>query len=597
MLKQLAMVAVAVIIALSAVSIATADGNSNSLTSTNHVNVGNYLLENTTTNSPYNLSYVNDNAHILVATSVNATGQPITSTSVKLFNADNVRTLGNNLTAFTTGNENTLILATQGFTAGVTPSITLNLTTPARAVILNQMQSSFMSEHSGSLASTFYDNKIYTINDNGMSFLLFSNVKANLGNSNHTLTYSGQSSLSENVYVGLVSTSALRDSFENQIMDHNNAFTYNNTTGSVSGKFLSFNFNNTTGVFTNLTSNITGNGIFTSMEASGNGTIGLNNLNPMFPTVSPILSGNLFFYGNSTVVYQIHDNPSLVSNILLSNGTLNLSVAKGINVTIYRPQITDVQHENLSGNLNYTGVSLGDQFDVEASSTIVLLHNSTFRASLFAHHAKVSFNNTTSQLSLTTQSNAKITFVAPPGLQQISHPIANAIQYAVEHGKLAAMVVLGAPGVSNSNMSVSYNSTMNINIQNVNTNSVTIKVSSRSSHEGTNFGIFVPNGVIANNSKIVVTFDSKDTVTVSNISSVINATSSTQASIYKVSVNGGTLLVIHVPHFSNHTIQISAVNTQTGLPGLPGNDSLYVIGGTVVIVALIGVGLAMRKRK
>ena len=438
---------------------------------------------------------------------------------------------------------------------------------------------------------------MYTVTVDNMSFMLFSTVKANLSDSNQTLTYSGQNSLTGNIYVGLVSTSALQDSFEKQLSDHRNAFIYNNTTGAVSGKFLSFNFNDTTGVFTNYTSNETGNSIFTSMEASGNGTIGLDNPNPMFPTVSPVLTGNLFFYGNNTVVYQIHDNPSLVNNIYLSNGTLNLSVAKGLNVTIYRPQVSDVQHENLSGNLNYTGVSLGDQFDVEASSTIVLLHNSTFRASLFAHHATVSYNNTTGQLSLTTNDNAKITFVAPPGFQQINHHIANVIQYAVEHGKLAAMVVLGAPGINNSNMSVSYNSTMNINIQNVNTNSVTIKVGSKSSHEGTNFGIFVPNGVIANNSKIVVTFDSKNTVTVSNISSVINATSNTQASIYKVSVNGGTLIVIHVPHFSNHTIQISAVNSQAGLPGLPGNDSLYVLGGAVVVVALVGIGLATRKRK
>ncbi len=597
MLKQLAMVAVAVIIALSAVSIATADGNSNSLTSTNSVTVGNYLLENTTTTGSFNLSYVNDNAHILVANSVNATGQSVSTTSTKLFNADNTHTLGNNLTVFTAGSEKTLILATQRLTAGVTPSITLNLTSPVSSVMLNQMQNSFLSEHSSSLVSTFFANKVYTVTVDNMSFMLFSTVKANLSDSNQTLTYSGQNSLTGNIYVGLVSTSALQDSFEKQLSDHRNAFIYNNTTGAVSGKFLSFNFNDTTGVFTNYTSNETGNSIFTSMEASGNGTIGLDNPNPMFPTVSPVLTGNLFFYGNNTVVYQIHDNPSLVNNIYLSNGTLNLSVAKGLNVTIYRPQVSDVQHENLSGNLNYTGVSLGDQFDVEASSTIVLLHNSTFRASLFAHHATVSYNNTTGQLSLTTNDNAKITFVAPPGFQQINHHIANVIQYAVEHGKLAAMVVLGAPGINNSNMSVSYNSTMNINIQNVNTNSVTIKVGSKSSHEGTNFGIFVPNGVIANNSKIVVTFDSKNTVTVSNISSVINATSNTQASIYKVSVNGGTLIVIHVPHFSNHTIQISAVNSQAGLPGLPGNDSLYVLGGAVVVVALVGIGLATRKRK
>lgn len=596
MLKQLAMFTVAVVMVLSAVSIVTADGISTS--TSNYAKLGNYLLENTTQNGSYNLSYVNDNAHILVANSINATGQAIGSTSLTQFNTDNLVRLGNsNLTVFTSGSEKTLLMATQNpLSGGVIPSITLNLTAPVSQVVLNSRQTAFLSNHSGTLVSTFYQNNIYNFTVGGMSFLLFSSVKAGLSNSKMTLTYSGQSSISAPVFVGIVSTSALKNMFETERGNNGNPFLYNNTTGAVSGKYMSFNFNDKSGSFTNITSNLVHGTVFTSMAASGNGTIGLNNPNPEFPTISPILAGNLFFYGNNTVVYQIHDNPSLATNILLSNGTLNLSVAKGINVSVYRPAPEDVRNASIT-NSNYTSAGLGDQFEVEASSTIVLLHNSTFRASLFAHHATVSVNNTTGMISITTNGNAQISFVAPPGLQQISHPLAKAIEYAVEHGRLAALVVLGTPGSNNTNISVSYNSTMSINIQNVNTNSVTIKVSSTSSHEGTNFGIFVPNGVISNNSKIVVTFDSKNTVTVSNISSVINATSTTQAAIYKVSVSGGTLIVVHVPHFSNHTIEISTAGTQTGLPGLPGNESVYVIGGAIVVVALIGVGLAMRRRK
>ncbi len=594
MLKQLAMAAVALVIVLSAVSIATADGIST--TTSNHVKVGNYLLQNATKSGSYNLSYVNDNAHILVANSINATGQTISGTAISKLNVDNMFSLGN-MTVFNLGGESTLIAETQTpLTVGANPSITLNLSAPVSQVHLNSKQTSYLSEHSGSMASSIYANNIYNLEIGGMSFLIFSNVNAKLSNSNSTLTYSGNA-LSGSVLVGMTPAVALKDMFEKEIGDRSNAFTYNNTTGAASGRFVSFNFNDSSGVFTNYTSNISHATVFTSIEASGNGTIGLNSPNPLFPTVSPILAGSLFFYGNNTVVYQMHDNPSLVSNILLSNGTLDLKVAKGINISVYRPSVSDVMHQNLSGNLNYTGVGLGDQFEVEASSTIVLLHNSTFRASIFAHHATVSVNNTTGMISITTEQNAKISFVAPPGLQQISHPLARAIQYAVEHGKLAALVVLGAPGSNNTNMSVNYNSSMAINIQNVNTNSVTIKVASTSSHEGTNFGVFVPNGVIANNSKIVVTFDSKDTVTVSNISSVINATSSTQASVYKVNVNGGTLIIIHVPHFSNHTIQISTASSQPGLPNLSGNGTMYVIAGVIVVIALIGVGLAVRKRK
>lgn len=596
MLKQLAMLAVATVIVLSAVSIATADGNSSS--NSNQVKLGNYLLENTTQTGSYNLSYVNDNAHILVANSLNATGQPVTGNVLSKLASDHMATLGSNMTALTLGNEKTLLLADQNTISGSAgPSITLNLTAPAKQVTLNSKQETFLSGHNGSMASTFYSNNLYSVNAGGMSFLLFANVNAALSNSNSTLTYRGTGVLTGDVFVGMIPTTALQNMFENEVGDHGNAFAYNNSTGAATGRYASFNFNSSSGIISNYASNVTGNTVFTSIEASGNGTIGLNNPSPLFPTASPILAGNLFFYGNNTVVYQMHDNPSLVSNFLLSNGTLNLSVAKGLNMTVFRPSVNDVQHLNLSGSMNYTSVGLGDQFEVESASTIVLLHNSTFRASLFVHNAKVSVDNNTGMISVATQGNSMISFVAPPGLQQISHPLAGAIQYAVEHGRLAAMVVLGTPGSNNTNMSVSYNSTMNINVQNVKAGSVTIKVGSNSSHEGTNFGIFVPNGVIANNTAISVTFDSKDIVTVSNISSVINATSSTQASVYKVSVSGGTLIVVHVPHFSNHTIEISSTANQPMFGNLPGSDTVYVIAGAIVVIALIGVGIAMRRRK
>ena len=147
MLKQLAMFTVALVMVLSAVSIVTADGISTS--TSNHAKFGNYLLENTTQTGSFNLSYVNDNAHILVANSINATGQAISSTGLSKFSTDSAVNLGSNLTVFTSGSEKTLLLGTQSpLTGSVTPSITLNLTTPVSKVVLNSQQTSFLSNHS-----------------------------------------------------------------------------------------------------------------------------------------------------------------------------------------------------------------------------------------------------------------------------------------------------------------------------------------------------------------------------------------------------------------------------------------------------------------
>lgn len=598
MLKQIALVAVALVMVLSAVSVATADTN----LGPNAIKVGNFALyENQTTGALYNLSYVNDNYEAIIASSVVATGHAMGQIYLNNFSSDSMKTIGNNLTAFTSGNENTLIMGTQSSTLGSVASIVLNLNAPAAKVNLTSSQQLYLKDHSGAVAAAFLSNYMYNVNVNGTDFVLFSTQNAVLTNGNATLTYSKSGPLMNNVFVGVSSASALKTTLEKEINSHDGApFFYNNTTGSVLGRYVSMDFNTTSGVISNYSLMPSGNVIFNSISATGNGSIGANQPSPVFPTPQPIVAGSVLFYGNNTVVYQMHDNPSLVNNFYLSNGTMNISVASGLNVSVFRPLKVDVEHEDLnSSNVNYTGVSLGDQFDVQAASTMVFVQNSTFKGTFAIHGARVAVNHTTGMISITTNNTAKISFVAPPGLQQLKKDLRDSIQYAIDHGRLAAVVVLGGPGNTSSNLSVSYNSSMQVQIQNVMTNSVTVRVNS-ASHEGTNFAIFVPNGVISNNSQITLKFDNQTVTLSKTVGNVINATSTTQAAFYYVQVSGGTLVVIHVPHFSTHTIEISTASSTTGgtqtFPSLSGHTELYLALGVVGIIAVVAIAAVVRRK-
>lgn len=597
MLKQAALVAVALLMVVSTVSIATADVN----LGPNATKVGNFVLyENSTTGALSNLSFVNDNFEAVIASSISATGNVMVKSNLSNYNLDNLQSFGN-LTVFNAVNENTLILATQSVGIGNSASISLQLNAPVTKLNLTAAQSQYLKDNTGKTAGNFLGNNMYTMTVNGTDFILFSTVNVTLPNGTQDVTFTQSGNMLYNpLFVGISPANALKDTIEKEINKHDGPpFSYNNTTGSVQGRFVSFNLNTSSGVISQFSDSVGNQTVFTSISASGNGTIGSNNPNPAYYSGQPVVAGSVFFYGNNTVVYQVHNNPSMVQNVYLSNGTLTYAVASGLNVTVFKPHVTDVEHENLNATtLNYTGVSLGDQYDVQASSDIVFIHNSTFSGSLFVHGASVAYNNTTGVLSISTTGISHVTFVAPPGVRELEHPVRAAIQYAINHGKLAALVVLGSPQNTSTNLSVNYNSTMQVNVQNVSTGSVTVRVGSLS-HEGTNFAIFVPNNVIQNNSQIKLTFDNQVITLSANMNDVVNATSTTQASFYYIHAQGGTLVIIHVPHFSQHTITISTASTgtTTSLPNLSGHNGLYLTLGVLVVVAAIAGVMIYRKRK
>ncbi len=598
MANKIAMIAIALIMTLSAMSVAAIAAPVNTA---QVKDFGNYSFSyNASTSNIYNLSYKTDSGSTTIASSIVTSGA---NSTTGMGSSEDSNSLSlNNLTVTTASDGNVVLFSSEAYSLLASlsaPSMKFDFTGNVTNVNFTTYQSDYLGSNSSGMMSTFVKHQVYRIQANGTQYFVFSNYAST--RSNNTVTYTGANTLGiAPLVVGISSSGALKDKIHQEIGDHVvNKFFYNNSSGQVTGRFLSLQFNTTTGVISNFTDSISGTQIFTSVASSGNGSIGGGFPGPIFPSSQPIVVGSVFFYANNTAVYQIHDNPSLVSNYYLNNGTTTFNVAQGLNISVIHPVRGDIS-ANGSASVgtslaNYTNVDLGGEYEVEASPTIVMVHNSTFSGSLFVRGANVSVTGNSIQVH--SNKTAQMTFVAPPGVQGKNITLRGALQYGIDHGKLAAVVVLGQPGQTQSNVTMNYNGSVQVSVQSVNTNSVYLKVSGKS-HEGTNIAFFVPNGVINANSTITVKFDSQTVSLTSSANGVINATSSTHATFFSKKVNGGTLIILHVPHFSTHTVEITS-STASGSPSLPlGNHTILYIGLGFVAVVAIAAGVTLtRKRK
>ena len=109
--------------------------------------------------------------------------------------------------------------------------------------------------------------------------------------------------------------------------------------------------------------------------------------------------------------------------------------------------------------------------------------------------------------------------------------------------------------------------------------------------------MFFLNQSFMNSGKIYVYFDG-NLANLSSISTAINATSSTSAYYGYEQVNGGYLVVIHVPHFSDHNITISdsVISSSPGTSPLPLSALDLAIIAVVVVAVIAGIVLAVRKK-
>lgn len=439
---------------------------------------------------------------------------------------------------------------------------------------------------------------VYSVIINEIQFYVFSNSPGTVTGDNLSLHSSGY------VFSGVITFSALVKAIGELKYLHENAFTYNNTTGAVTGKYLSFDFNQSDGIFSGFTKNapypveIPAHEIFTQLYATGNGNLSTSSQFPAIPMNNANVFGDLFIYANNTSIFAVHDNPALQTNMILDNGSLHFMLAPGLKAKVITTagDNTSVSRDQVSGNsTSAASEDLGMNGDLRAGPSSVVIYGDGFLGYMFLHGATANVSG--SNITVTTSGLAGVSFVSPPGLQWssvYSRTIA-AIEWGIEHGRIGAIVDITGGNGTNASVMINFNSTVRTSIVNVTSGKAVVDLSAAVlHHEGTNVLIYIANSVITNNSNIKVTFDGV-TVGVSSLDGVLNTTSSTSAYFAEEKVPGGLLIVLHVPHFSSHTLAIYSTASQSP-SGTTGGKLLLLGGAIAVIVVIAAVAFALRKK-
>jgi hypothetical protein len=553
---------------------------------------GNYTFSaNATMSTLTNLSYQSDNGNLLLASHVLASsgsatkiGYTFTQYAIKLDNA----------TILKNGQENVFLMLSNYMDSYQNYTMNPKGTLSTVKMDLNMQMQDTMENMSMSVGlGTSFNSTVYSFIYNETEFYVFSNGQSVMSGSSISFHSTGY------LLTGIISFGGLVNSVDNYKYVKENSFTYNSATGNVSGKYASFNLNASTGVISSFRENIINQTIFNTVYVTGNGSLFAQSQFPSMPESTPILLGSLFVYGNSTTVIAVHDNPAIESNFILDNGTLHLTLAPGLNATKVTTLGTDMNMSaDVADNINMTDKEALDlSGSVEAGSHAILILGNGVRAYLLIHNASANISGST--VTINSKGLSQVSLVAPPGLQGKNLMVDSLIQKAIDNGRIAAEISISGSSSASVNVSITFNSTVRTVITSVSNGKVTLNVSAAAGHhEGTNVLIFISNTVIANGSSIHLSFDG-NAVSLTSVNGVINATSTIDASFAVMKVSGGSLIILHVPHFSNHTVEIySGSATTSPLGVLSQNMDLVVLGAVIAIIAVLSaVAVRMKKAK
>ncbi len=424
----------------------------------------------------------------------------------------------------------------------------------------------------------------------GAVAVLFSNSNSIQINSNTVKFNSSNPPL----FVGLISKQGFINYIQSHIMD-TSRFYYNSTTGFVDGAHASFYFNNST--ISDFTSKWTNTNVFSSISVSGNGSLESNTQLPIIPFYKPIIVGGLFVYATNTSIYAIHDNPAIQSTFVINNGTITFAVPSDLNVTVFTTaEGTDT---NLNGSMLFenesegANMTMGLNESMEAGKTTIYIHNGGFRGMMFINGGDVSVNE--NLISVSTKEFARVQFAAPVGLQGSGQRALHDIAQALINNEVGSVEEIVSVNGTIESVNMQYNSSISTTVTNVGSGTVTLEVSSFN-HRGNMIAVYISNGVFSNSSQITVTIDG-NAVIASTVNGTISATSTLNAYYAVVQVNGGLLVLIHVPHFSSHSVEIASSSSSTPTSGLLSGNHVSLIAVGIGIVAVAVVALAVIKRK
>ncbi len=385
--------------------------------------------------------------------------------------------------------------------------------------------------------------------------------------------------------------------------ERENRFTYNSSTSVVMGKFVNFNYSLSHQSIINLTGRFSGRTVpvFTSINASGNGSFGSDARMTNIPMNKVVIIGSVFFYANNSFIYVLHDNPAMESTFAIDNGTMNFTLASGLNATVFSSTSAMVSYNapSFSNNMDAQGnMLLGIGGHVNAGSKTIRISGNNFSAFMtVAGNTSVSVNG--GVISLKTTGVSVVHFVSPPGLRDLGE-FEKSVNNAIMSGKISTQIYLNATGSGiNSNLTVGFNGSVNADISSMSQGKATINISS-TNHKGTLIAVFVTKQFMGSSSNVYLKFDG-NVINITSANAIFNVTSTTNAYYAVINESSGILILIHVPHFSNHTIQVSSTpftSTTSGTPSAPVDTQYIAIGALVAIAAIVGVtAVILRKKK
>ncbi len=397
------------------------------------------------------------------------------------------------------------------------------------------------------------------------------------------------------VFVTSQNIQNLLQNHKNQLLS--NKFAYNATTGKVVGKYVSFQFNNSTNTVSNmnLTSHSINSTLFSSVKISGIGTIGKGFNIPSFKIGSVDTYGSIFFYANDTYIMTVHDNPVAQSSYIVNNGTIIFSLPDHSNVSMLRMNGFDTRVNEsmvLSGSSFQEKEMFGLNNRVSFGTEVLKINTPNVTEMMVVNGGNITVKNN-STITVKTGKYAMINVVVPPGLHNLGK-YEKRLDNALSSGKIAAELSING-NTNSQNFTMSFNSTVITNITSISSGHAIISVSALPGHkQGTNVVIFLSNTFLQNSHNVYIKFDGT-VISSMSMNGLLNDTSSVSAAYSVYAESNGDLVIMHIPHFSKHTIEVS----NTEFPSTTATVSsllIPVIGVVIAAAVIVGAVVFIRKR-
>ncbi len=336
----------------------------------------------------------------------------------------------------------------------------------------------------------------------------------------------------------------------------------NYTTGYAQGRYIEFSIDERTGEIKDYrVNNVT---VFEEIEYE-NETTGMVHVHGSVLTYKgvgiPFTSGRKnHTWGMHWRFICAHDNPAGVLHII-THGSDTLTYKLGENIT--------AAFHNSTVYLNSSAYEFEGRLIVSGADVGILS----------------SENETEIVIKTADNTTGSVIFINTLHLMVPKH-IATEVIQGIEKGKIGAQIY-----ISPNNMDfVNYSYQMHVQLQLREKNRIRLTLSSENS-EGKGIMIALQNGTLnyGKNYRLNVTLDGKE-VSRASYAEVMNATGDAR---YAVMESDGTLyLMLYVPHFSTHTVEIESDPigaSSDGEEGATSTSSVPLLSTTILIVILVAV--------